>query len=1127
MISYSLINKIKIMEIIQKLIKLKQPPKTNWFKMLFVLLVTLCSFPTISATNIGGKRVIGYYIEWGGYSRKFYTDQIKANNWTHINYSFIKPTWDAATQTGGVTFADSYASLEANWNNAFPLWSETPKGHVGLLKKLKANNPGLKLTFSIGGWTMSHAFPEIAASENGRNTFAAACKSLLDTYGFDGIELDWEYPIKGGTDGTEFVNGINIPIQTYKPGSEDAVNLVKLTKAIDAAIGDKELSIAMSPYLYGTYPDQLPRYVLPNNKAAFGCTDDITMYLDYINVMTYDYGGTWNSKTAVNSPLYYSNSTDDENPSFYNVSSALAKVIEAGVPASKLNMGIPFYGRLFDGVVNNSSNGLYVPWDRTREKGTWDVGVQPNENSAVLSYGDLIDDAGTNATSRISHTFLSTSDYKQGIDGYTRYWNSNTRTPYLYNSSTGTFIDYDDPQSISEKIRYGLNLGIGGFMAWEISQDGRTSNILSNTIVQTIQAKKVKVNVDFKNIANVGVNGIQVIIRKLDGTIEKDSTLTNNSSASFLLTNGLDYTVSFAKANSAFLPSTASLKSLVNESSLNILVGDTPYSASGTCKEANNTPISGITMGAYYNQNLIDSKITDQTGTFKFDNLISGIDIMIKPIDATSYTYAPASYIYNISAPRTDLNFVCSRNVAAINITLNKAIPGVIITAKNTTTNALVTTSTDSQGKAIISNLTTGYDYIVSASKPNIVFLSPSQTITLNTSTYDVSFALDPSIVISGVVMFDNVAQANKTINVTGSWISNDLPWFSKTAITDANGKYIITGIKTGYPSLVVSLNSWEFNGITIPANIKTSQLIDNNPNGYYEINFSNTAIGKSVSGLVVLNNVGVSGATVRLLDSSNIALQTVTTDTNGGYTFDNVPDGNYTVDVTKGLAYTFSPTSQSVTVGGSNINIPTFDTTIDSRTYTLTSNIIDASNNIAVTPITEMSLSGPDVNMKQSTTSGIAILTLPIFSNFIVTPSANGYRFEPVNASIVSITKNETVNFKAIPKAHYTINATVTNSTTNAALPNVTVTLKLDGQLDRIGTTDSNGKISFSNIEEGSIGTLAYSLTGYVFTTSLVTINGLSNNLDLTTSDVNRHLHHYPTVQLLVIGMDGLDLAI
>lgn len=119
-------------------------------------------------------------------------------------------------------------------------------------------------------------------------------------------------------------------------------------KSIKQSIGTtKELSVAMSPYLYCAYPDQTPLYVLLNNKSSLGRTDNLMDDVDYVGLMSYDYGGTWNSKTEMNAPLYYSNNRNDENPALFNVSGAVDALLTAGVPAIRLNLGLPFYDRFY------------------------------------------------------------------------------------------------------------------------------------------------------------------------------------------------------------------------------------------------------------------------------------------------------------------------------------------------------------------------------------------------------------------------------------------------------------------------------------------------------------------------------------------------------------------------------------------------------------------------------------------------------------------------------------------------------------------------------------------------------------------------------------------------------------
>jgi chitinase len=807
--------------------------------------------PISASTSINGKRMVGYYIEWGGYARKFYTDQVDGSKLTHINYAFIKPTWDASTSTGGVMIADTYASYDANWSCGNFLYSDAVKGNIGLLQKLRDANPGLKLIFSIGGWTMSQAFPLLAASEAGRTTFATACRALLDTYSFDGIDIDWEFPIAGGTDGTEYINGVQIAAQSHASGNEDAINYLELMKAIKAAIGqDKELSVALSPFLYASYPGTSPRFVLPNNKTEFGRTDDLTDYVDYFSLMSYDYGGTWNAKTAINAPLHFSNNSSDPlySTPLFNVSGAVQGFLDAGIPAARFNMGLPYYGRLFDGVSSNSTNGLYATWDATRAPGTWDISVQANEYSATITYEDLIDDAGSQASTRNAHAYLNSSDYTQATSssGFTRYWDETSQTPYLYNPSTGVFIGYDDPKSLQIKTEYALSKGIGGLMVWELSQDGRTGHQLTNAVVSAIKSWKYTLGINLVGTSGSELKGVNVKVLDTAGTVVKDTVLSNASNASFSLTGETDYVVTCAKAGYLFLPDTIYLTNFTKDSTFTVMGGNSSCRLSGTCTFASDgTAVQGETIGLYSGATLLTTNVTDATGRYSFAGVLSGVSATVKPVSEASYSVSPSSYTKTVTEDMTELNFSYVRKTASIVVTVKDPLADVKVTATNMTTSEVVSAMTDAQGMATLSSLKAGYTYTVSVSKTNVTFTSTSALVALTGAGASVQFAVDPSLTITGKVAIDGVSQSGKTVNLTASWESTTLPYLSKSTTTNTSGVYTFTGVTVGYSSITVSLNSWDY--ASWPSSVSQSVALTS-PKGYNEVNFSNVATGISAS---------------------------------------------------------------------------------------------------------------------------------------------------------------------------------------------------------------------------------------------------------------------------------------
>jgi chitinase len=159
--------------------------------------------------------------------------------------------------------------------------------------------------------------------------------------------------------------------------------------------------------------------------------------LDFINVMTYDYH-SGPGVTNFNAPLHAARG--DPTPQL-NVDATMRAFLDAGVPANKLLVGIPFYGHAY-GSVPNVNGGLFqrgtaMPAGWKERDGDWNV----------LAQTRLKDPA------------------------YVRHWDSLARVPWLYDSTTGTWISYDDPESVGEKSKYAREGGLGGVVIWELGGD--------------------------------------------------------------------------------------------------------------------------------------------------------------------------------------------------------------------------------------------------------------------------------------------------------------------------------------------------------------------------------------------------------------------------------------------------------------------------------------------------------------------------------------------------------------------------------------------------------------------------------------------------------------------------------
>ncbi|MEA3321097.1 MAG: glycosyl hydrolase family 18 protein [Bacillota bacterium] len=334
-------------------------------------------------------KMVGYYAGWSSYSG-FNVANIDASKLTHINYAFANISPD-----GEIVVGDPAIDHE-NFND---------------MQQLKKQHPHLKTMISVGGWTWSKNFSDAAATEASRAKFAESVRRFILENGFDGVDLDWEYPVSGG-----HPNNINRP--------EDKRNYTLLLKTIRETLNDQEKKDGKEYLL--TIAAGASSSHAANMELA-----ELHQYVDYIQLMTYDINGEWDELPGLNAPLY-----PDPNSAFswqWSVQDGIITYLKSGVPAYKLVIGLPFYGRVFHNA-DSANNGLYQSF-------RW---------GTSFSYAKL------------------ESDYINK-NGFKRYWLEDTEVPILYDGNT--FISYDDEESIVKKTKFLKDKGLGGAMLWELSQD--------------------------------------------------------------------------------------------------------------------------------------------------------------------------------------------------------------------------------------------------------------------------------------------------------------------------------------------------------------------------------------------------------------------------------------------------------------------------------------------------------------------------------------------------------------------------------------------------------------------------------------------------------------------------------
>jgi len=357
-------------------------------------------------------KIIAYYPSWSAY-QNFEVSQAAASSVTHINYAF------ANLRDGKVVIGDSAVD----------------NSNIKKLNQLKKVNPKLKTLISVGGWTWSDQFSDVAQSIYSRTRFADSVVQFLRNNDFDGIDLDWEYPVTGG-------------LATNASRPEDKQNFTLLLRTIRDKLDAAQLKDG-KVYLLTIAAASFSSY-MSNIEIA-----KVAGIVDWINLMTYDYHGDWEKRSNLIAPLY-ADPNDPANAES-NIDYTIKMYLNAKVPSKKLVLGIPFYGRSWTNCSSTNS-GLFQACSGVAEGAIAD---------GIHEYGNLV---------------------KQGWitgNGFVRYWNDSSRVPWLYNKTTKTFISYEDPESIAYKAGYIKTKELGGAMVWELSQD--SNNTLLNKLVYSLK----------------------------------------------------------------------------------------------------------------------------------------------------------------------------------------------------------------------------------------------------------------------------------------------------------------------------------------------------------------------------------------------------------------------------------------------------------------------------------------------------------------------------------------------------------------------------------------------------------------------------------------------------------------
>ncbi|KYC35307.1 hypothetical protein WA1_09160 [Scytonema hofmannii PCC 7110] len=340
--------------------------------------------------------VVGGYLPSWTISSATNPASIPANKLTHLFYAF--------------------ADIDAQGN--VKLHQDGLDGDIDVLKSIKTQNPNLKILVSIGG-AADPDFSPVASSTQSRTNFVQSAIKFMKDNGFDGIDIDWEFPKK--QENNDYLQLLSeLRQQLNNTSAADGKNY-QLTTALSAS------PYQLSPSDYGDSPYDLNATVLKTTSQ----------YVDFINVMSYDYHGPWEQTTNHQAALYKSTNDQSYNSSKLNVDWAIKQYLNAGVEAKDIVLGVPLYSYSWTGVNPGASN------DGLLQSGT-------PVKDAIL-YKDLYSKVGTN--------------------GYQRYWDDSAKVPYVYNSQIKEFSTYEDKQSVLGKVDYVEQQKLGGMFFWHLGGD--------------------------------------------------------------------------------------------------------------------------------------------------------------------------------------------------------------------------------------------------------------------------------------------------------------------------------------------------------------------------------------------------------------------------------------------------------------------------------------------------------------------------------------------------------------------------------------------------------------------------------------------------------------------------------
>lgn len=400
----------------------------------------ICAAPKKDLGNNNAPVVGAYYENWSQYRppsggrAQFFPNLIDPTIITDLYYAFAFFGFvSKSIDPSNPHLTGDYTIQPVEWNDQSVLYPQ-----VMALKKI---NSKLRVLLSVGGWSFndpsdpnvgaytSKLYSQMVSSSANRAQFIQSAIAYAHKFGFDGIDIDWEYPgdlTRGGNE-SDFANFVTF--------------LGECSTAFQAASPPLLLTYASAAIV----PTGCPPLYHSNPPLYFQWLAECSAHLDRFNVMAYDYHGPFDQPklTGVNAPL----NRDTDPASTLFIAETLNNYLNNGVPASKIVLGMPTYGHSYAGVTNlsKSDTGPGKPFVSAGPAG-------PSTGSpGLLAYFEIGD-------------MIATNQLTFGTD-------SPTSTAYGFNLNTNEWASFDTPDTIALKVALAKERNLLGVMLWAIDDD--------------------------------------------------------------------------------------------------------------------------------------------------------------------------------------------------------------------------------------------------------------------------------------------------------------------------------------------------------------------------------------------------------------------------------------------------------------------------------------------------------------------------------------------------------------------------------------------------------------------------------------------------------------------------------